>query len=197
MQVKVTSLMSVGGKMLDFLLVLGQIPGTHFEITFTEILLVLLAFFLYRWEKSHRKEIRRWLKHKYIRTCVNIRKTKRRFGWFIKRQEKRVLLAQKRTKRAIALRIRRTKRVVIWSIICRYRKLKRAIKLRIRRSKRFILAITLYRFLRLKRQTKLRIRRSRRNLTNTLEKRQRRLNRQLAKRVKKIKNTKLVQALNF
>ena len=179
--------------MLDFLLVLGQVPGTQFEITFTEILVALLVFFLYRWEKSHRKEIRRWLKHKYIRACVNTRKTKRRFGWFIKRQQKRVILSQRRSKRKIILALRRTKRAIIWSIIYRYRKTKRAIKLRIRRTKRLILAITLYRFLRLKRQTKLRIRRSERRLKTNIEKRQRRLTRRAIRQFKKIKKTKLAQ----
>jgi hypothetical protein len=54
----------VGGArhVLDFLLILGQVPGTKFYVTFTEIVLILIAVTLRYEEKTHRKQIRRWLK---------------------------------------------------------------------------------------------------------------------------------------
>jgi hypothetical protein len=47
--------------MLDTLLVLGQVPGTDFYITFPEVLLFLIVAIL-RWEeKRHRRQIRNYL----------------------------------------------------------------------------------------------------------------------------------------
>jgi len=38
--------------MLDFLLVLGQIPGTNFQITFNEIVVILLLAAVYKFRRQ-------------------------------------------------------------------------------------------------------------------------------------------------
>ena len=64
--------------MLDFLLVLGQVPGTKFYFTFAEILLMLLAACLIWEERLRHKQVARQVKYYRKRSGVNYRKAKRK-----------------------------------------------------------------------------------------------------------------------
>lgn len=96
--------------MLDFLLVLGKVPGTNIYITFIDIEIVLWALLL-RWTwRLHRKEYVRWLKWYWYRTCVNYRKTKRTIYRFYRRRRHALRVIYQRARRQIRLTIRRARR---------------------------------------------------------------------------------------
>jgi hypothetical protein len=118
--------------MLDFLLVLGQIPGTHFYFTFTEVMIFLLIVFL-RWEEKIRhKQIVRWLKWAKYRTGVNYRRSKRIIRSYIRYKRYRLAVWERKVKRNVRRNIRRTRYAIILAIL----RTKRQIKLAIRRSYR-------------------------------------------------------------
>lgn len=175
--------------MLDFLLVLGLVPGTDFQITFSEILFALAVFFLYLWERAHHKQVVRAARHINHRTRVNIRKIRRRGRWFVLRHIRAVSWAIHMARRRQLLRERRARRAMIWAITSRYHRIKRTIRLRIRRTKRAILANTIYRALRFKRRIQRSIRRTRRAILLAITKRYRRFNRLTARRLRRLKKT--------
>lgn len=114
--------------MLDFLLVLGRVPGTEFYVTFTEIVLFALAIILFYEEKKHRKEIQHFLKWIRYRIGVNFRRRKRQLKSFIKYRRYRLVLAERRVIRSTKRYFRNEKKAIIASLYRRYQRLYRRVE---------------------------------------------------------------------
>jgi hypothetical protein len=133
--------------MLDTLLVLGQVPGTDFYITFSEVLLFGLVAIL-RWEeKRYRRQIRRQVSLLRYRFGVAWRRLKRLTRSYIKFQHYRLVLIIRQSKRDIKRHVRtqkrqlfreiyKSKRQIIWQTKKAYRAPIRFVEARIRRTKR-------------------------------------------------------------
>lgn len=102
--------------MLDFLVVLGRVPGTNFVITFNEIFLVLVVLSARYEYKLHR----RWLKWLWYRTCVNYRKQKRQLKAVIRYKRYRLAVLERQIKRSIRYTIRRRIRAFYMFFYRRY-----------------------------------------------------------------------------
>ncbi len=129
--------------MLDFLLVLGQIPGTNFQITLNEMVFTFLLFsgiYLYR---KHKKAIRRRAKWAWYRICVNYRRQKRSLVYFIKRKQYRLAVHKRRLIRKLAIYILHKEKDVILA----GRRTKRKIKMHLRHAYRYVLNQTYFKLL--------------------------------------------------
>jgi hypothetical protein len=153
--------------MLDFLLVLGQVPGTNFQITYNELtaaFLVVSAIYEYR---LHRKAIRRWCKWAWYRIGVNYRRRKRQLRTYIKGRRYRLAVFERRIIRNIKTYFRRKQRAG-------ERQVRRTRRLAIRlawRSYKYFLGQTYGRYLRAVRLAKRQVRRGRQALAGLIYRR--------------------------
>ena len=102
--------------MLDFLIVLGRVPGTDFVITFTEVLIVFFVLSARYEYKLHE----RWLRWFWYRICVNYRKQKRHLKAVIRYRRYRIAVFERKVKRNIRYAIRRRIRAVYMFFYRRY-----------------------------------------------------------------------------
>lgn len=198
--------------MLDFLLILGQVPGTGFYVTFTEIVLVLIALTIRYLEKKYRKQIRRWLKWARYRIGVNYRRRKRQLKTFIKQRRYRMAVAKRRSiretkrylrgeKKAFALcihrairqmklEVRRTIRSNQRSIDRNYRLVKRTVRLLMRKTYKATVIAGQLAYRRRLRRTKMLTRQAYRNLEANNYRRYRRMYKKFAKFEKRFKSSR-------
>jgi hypothetical protein len=152
---------------LDFLLVLGQIPFTNVQITFNDIVAVLCVGYLYYDYKKYERQIKRWLKWAWYRTCVNYRKQKRHTKAIIRYKRYRLAVFERRVIRNTKTYFRRKKRAIIHS----YLKTKRLIRKSIRKSYLFAIDQTYGRYTRFIKATRRAITRRRRLTYNAIRRR--------------------------
>jgi hypothetical protein len=107
--------------MLDFLVVLGRVPGTNIVITFNEIFIVFLILSARYEYKLHR----RWLYWAWGRICVNYRKQKRHAKAVIRYKRYRLAVFERRIKRNVRFAIKRRRRAVYAFFYRRYSNLRR------------------------------------------------------------------------
>jgi len=171
-----------GGEVLDFLLVLGRVPGMPFFITFNELVLIFLV-----WAGRYEYRLhRRFVKWAWYRICVNYRKQKRMTKTFIKVKRYRLAVWERRqirlaksyvhhqkmdaikavlrAKRQTENSIRRTYKQTLSQIDRRIRRTKRTIRMAFRRLYRATVVASYLSYRRTKRQTILKIRRTKRAL---------------------------------
>jgi hypothetical protein len=112
--------------MLDFLLVLGQVPGTNFQITYNELVTtftVCSAVYEYR---LRQKAIHRWCKWAWYRACVNYRRYRRMARTYIKQRRYRLAVFERRLTRQTRSFIRHKRHDLFMFIFYRrYSSLKR------------------------------------------------------------------------
>lgn len=112
--------------MLDFLLVLGQVPGTSFVITFNEIAFVLCIAFLIWEERRNHKALVRWLKWLRYRSGVNYRRRKRMLRTYIKQRRYRLAMFERRIIRQSKTFLRRQRHALFMVLFYRrYSSIKR------------------------------------------------------------------------
>jgi hypothetical protein len=116
--------------MLDFLLVLGQIPGTNIQITFNQILAAFCLAYLFYDYRKYEKQIHRWRKWAWYRLGVNYRRRKRMLRTYIKAKKYRLAVFERRIIRNFKTFLRRRRRALIHS----YLKTRRLIRKTIRKS---------------------------------------------------------------
>jgi hypothetical protein len=114
--------------MLDFFLVLGQIPFTNIQITFNQIVAVLCIAYLYHVYKKYERQIKRWCKWAWYRICVNYRKQKRHAKSVIRYKRYRLAVFERRIIRDTKTYFRRKKRAIIHSYLKTKRQIRRAIR---------------------------------------------------------------------
>lgn len=153
--------------MLDFLLVLGQIPGTNVQITFNDLVTVACVAYLFYEYKKYKKEIRRWLKWAHYRLGVNYRKHKRIMKTFIKTKRYRLGVFERRMIRDTKTYFRRRRRAIIHS----YLKTKRQVRRSIRKSYLYAIDQTYGRYTRFVKATKQAINRRKRLIANAIHRR--------------------------
>jgi hypothetical protein len=153
--------------MLDFLLVLGQVPFTNIQITFYDIVAVLCVAYLYYDYKKYEREIRRWRKWAWRRTCVNYRKQKRHMISVIRYKRYRLVIFKRRVIRDTKTYFRRRRRAVIHS----YLKTKRLIRKTIRKTYLFAIDQTYGRYMRFVKAARRAISRRRRLILNAIHRR--------------------------
>jgi hypothetical protein len=125
------------------LLVLGQVPGTNFQITLNEMVITFLlisGIYIYR---KHKKTIRRRGKWAWYRIGVNYRKQKRSLTSFIRRKQYRLAVHKRRVIRKSAIYILHKEKDVVLA----GRRTKRKVKMHLRHAYRYILNQTYFRFL--------------------------------------------------
>jgi hypothetical protein len=105
--------------MLDFLLVLGQVPGTGLQITFNELLLAFSVFSIVYEYRLRRRAIRRWCKWAWYRLGVNYRRRKRMLRSFIKYKRYRLAVFERRIIRQIRSYLRHQRHALFMKIIYR------------------------------------------------------------------------------
>jgi hypothetical protein len=140
--------------MLDFLVVLGRVPGTNLVITFNELLLAFLLLSA-RYEYTLH---RRWLHWVWYRLGVNYRKRKHQLKTFIKIKRYRLDVWERRQIRTLKTHIRRWKMAVITAIL---RTKRRAVRRVLRTRRAAVLAFYAF-FQRLRRNVRLAIKRRQR-----------------------------------
>jgi len=113
--------------MLDFLLVLGQVPGTNFQITYNELIAAFLAVSAVYEYRLRRVAIHRWRRRTWYRLCVNYRRRKRILKTFIKTKRYRLAVFERR---------------LIRNIKTYFRRRQRAAQQQVRRSRRLALKLT-------------------------------------------------------
>lgn len=145
-------------QMLDFLLVLGQIPFTNVQITFTELISAIVIAYLFYEYKRNQHKIHRWLRWVWYRACVNYRRRKRIIRTFIKTKRYRLGVFERRIVRNTKTYFRRRRRAIILS----YLRTKRLIRKTIRKSYLFAIDQTYGRYTRFVKATKRAINRRRR-----------------------------------
>ena len=96
--------------MLDFLLVLGQVPGTSFQITYNELTAAFLAVSAIYEYRLRQKAIHRWCKWAWYRLGVNYRRRKRQLRTYIKNRRYRLAIFERKIKRNIRSYLRRKQR---------------------------------------------------------------------------------------
>jgi hypothetical protein len=153
--------------MLDFLLVLGQVPFTNIQITFYDIVAVLCVAYLYYDYKKYEREIRRWRKWAWRRTCVNYRKQKRHMISVIRYKRYRLVIFKRRIIRDTKTYFRRRRRAVIHN----YLKTKRLIRKTIRKTYLFAIDQTYGRYTRFVKAARRAISRRRRLILNAIHRR--------------------------
>jgi hypothetical protein len=82
--------------MLDFLLVLGQVPGTNFQITFNDMVAAACILYLTHKYIQYAIEIERWFRWVWHRSCVNYRKQKRHLVSAIRYKRYRLAMFERR-----------------------------------------------------------------------------------------------------
>jgi hypothetical protein len=102
--------------MLDFFVILGRIPGTNIEITFSQLLAVFFILSIRYEYKLHR----RWLKWLWYRTCVNYRKQKRHMRAVVRYKRYRLAVFERKIKRNIRFALKRRQRAVYMFFYRRY-----------------------------------------------------------------------------
>ena len=153
--------------MLDFLLVLGQIPGTNFQITFNDIVAIICIAYLYYEYKKYRRQIHRFLKWAWYRAGVNYRKQKRHLRSVITQKRYRLGVFKRRLVRDTKTYFRRRRRAIIHS----YLKTKRLIRRSIRKSYLWAIDQTYGRYTRFVRAVKRAVNRRRRLILNAVHRR--------------------------
>jgi hypothetical protein len=133
--------------MLDFLLVLGQVPGTNFQITFNEIVATFCVLYLLHVYLKYSLEIHRWRRMCLYRMGVYYRLQKRRLRTYIKLKRYRLAVFERRIIRRMKTYARQRRQAFLMFFYRRYSSMKRRyyIKLvqidrlmrRIKRSKTF------------------------------------------------------------
>ena len=123
--------------MLDFLLVLGQVPGTNIQITFNELLLAFSAFSIIYEYFLRRRALHRWCKWAWYRLGVNYRKRKRMFRTFIKNKRYRLAVFERRIIRQTKYFLRRRRLAVLMFFYRRYSGLKRRYYIKLVQIERF------------------------------------------------------------
>ena len=114
--------------MLDFLLVLGQVPFTNIQITYDELVIIfLIASSIYEY-RLRQKAIRRWFKWAWYRLGVNYRRRKHRLRTYIKNRRYRLAVFEQRIIRNIKTYFRRRRRAVIHSYLRTGRLVRRSIR---------------------------------------------------------------------
>jgi len=161
--------------MLDFLLVLGQVPGTHLFLTFNGLAVLLLLWFSFYFYKRHHGTVNNYMGWLAYRSAVRYRRIKRIVKSKINQRRYRIALAIKRTKRFVRQQIRNAYRATIIATILSIKRAVRNLKLRIRRAKRAIAFASVTLPMRKVRKLKMRIRRVKRNMLLAIAKRYRRL----------------------
>jgi hypothetical protein len=112
--------------MLDFLLVLGQVPGTNIQITFNELLLAFSVFSVVYEYRFRRLAIRRWCKWAWYRLGVNYRRRKRMLRTFIRTKRYRLAVFERRIIRQTKSFLRRQRHALYIVFFYRpYSRLKR------------------------------------------------------------------------
>lgn len=111
--------------MLDFLLVLGQVPGTDFQITFNEIVATFCVLYLWHVYLKYGVEIERWLKSMVYRAGVNYRKRKRMIKSFIRLRRYQLFIFERRLKRKVISYLRHRRHAIFMIFYRRYSALKR------------------------------------------------------------------------
>ncbi|HET9850492.1 MAG TPA: hypothetical protein VFP35_02600 [Candidatus Saccharimonadales bacterium] len=165
--------------MLDFLLILGRVPGTGFYLTFDELMLVFLAIALYQEEKIRHRQIVRWLKWARRRAGVNYRRYRRITRTFIKLRRYRLAVWERRQKRHIRMAIKRAYRGTVIAACLALRRFKRRTLFRIRRARRAVIFAVYILPRRKYRRAKMLIRRSVRRRQENILRARRRANRKL------------------
>jgi hypothetical protein len=150
--------------MLDFLIVLGRVPGTNFVITFNEL---LAAFFVLSVRYEYRLH-ERWLRWLWYRTCVNYRKQKRHWRSVIKHERYRLAVFERRIKRQIRTYLRRRKNAMVHAVVMAKR---RSVRRAYRQRRAFVFAIYNF-FRRFKRGIRLTIRRRQKAIYQVIYRRQ-------------------------
>jgi hypothetical protein len=112
--------------MLDFLLVLGQVPGTNFQITFNEIVATVCIGYLLHVYLKYAVEIERWCRWKWYRACVNYRRQKRHLKAVIRYKRYRLAVFERRLIRDFKTYLRQRRHMIYMAIYYRpYSSLKR------------------------------------------------------------------------
>lgn len=153
--------------MLDFLLVLGQIPFTNIQITFYEYIAALILAYLYYQYKKNQKKVHRWCKWAWYRLGVNYRRRKRILRTAIKNKRYRLAVFERRLIRDTKTYLRRKKRAIIHS----YLKTRRLIRKTIRKSYLFAIDQTYGRYTRFVKATKRAILRRKRLIAAAIHRR--------------------------
>lgn len=167
--------------MLDFLLVLGQIPFTNIQITFYEYVAALIIAYAYYQYKKHQKKVHRWCRWAWYRLGVNYRRRKRILRTFIKTRRYRLAVFERRIIRDTKTYFRRKRRAIVHS----YLKTKRLIRKAIRKSYLFAIDQTYGRYTRFVKATKRALARRKRLIASAIHRR--------TSAVKRIYYIKLVQ----
>ena len=153
--------------MLDFLLVLGQVPFTNIQITFNQIVAALCIAYLYYEYKKYERQIKRWLKWAWRRTCVNYRKQKRHLISVIRYKRYRLGVFERRVIRDTKTYFRRRRRAIIHG----YLKTKRQIRRSIRKSYLFAIDQTYGRYSRFVKAVRRVINRRKRLIAHSIHRR--------------------------
>jgi hypothetical protein len=153
--------------MLDFLLVLGQVPGTNVQITFNQILAAVCIAYLFYEYKTNEKQIRRWCKWAWHRLGVNYRRYKRITRTFVKTKRYRLAVFERRIIRNTKTYFRRKRRATILKV---YRT-RRLIRKSIRKAHLYAIDQTYGRYTRFVKATKRSIARRRRLIAQAIHRR--------------------------
>lgn len=167
--------------MLDFLLVLGQIPGTGIQITLNELVLVVLVLFGRYEYKLHRAAILNYLSWASYKIGVKYRKQKRQLTGNLKLRRYRLGVSLRAVKRQIRMAIKLAYRSSIGAAILAIKRFKRQTLRRIRSMRRGFVFRTYTLPLRKIRLARRVIRRNRRAFSMGFSRRLRRVNRSISK----------------
>jgi hypothetical protein len=153
--------------MLDFLLVLGQIPFTNIQITYDELVIVFLIFSSIYEYRLRQKAIHRWCKWAWYRLGVNYRRRKRMLRTLVKTKRYRLAVFERRVIRNIKTYLRRRRRAIIHS----YLRARRLVRKSIRKSYLWAIDQTYGRSARFLKAAKRRILRRRRLIIQAIYRR--------------------------
>ena len=112
--------------MLNDFLVLGLVPGTNFQITFSDIVAAFCLAYLTHEYLKYAIEIERWFKWADYRVRINYRKQKRHIRSVIRFWLYRLAVKKRQTFRVIKSYLRRRRRAAYMAVFYRpYSSLKR------------------------------------------------------------------------
>lgn len=149
---------------LDFLLVLGQIPFTDIQITFNEFVAICVAAYLYFVYRTYQRRIHKFFNWARYRTGVNYRHARRIVRTGIKVRRYRLGVFKRRIIRSTYTFFRRKRRAFING----YLKTRRWIRKTIRKSYMFAIDQTYGRYNRFVKTTRRAINRRQRLIANAV-----------------------------